>query len=61
VPAVPLLRLEFHRSQADGLLRQFDGVKASLICPSTTTISDLHNRPAATFEQWAKDHVAELR
>lgn len=43
------------------MLRYFAGVKAGKIYPPTPTVAEVLGRPARTFEQWAKDHVAALQ
>ncbi len=46
---------------ADSMLRYFAGVKAGKIYPPTATVAELLGRPARTFDEWVRDHVAELR
>lgn len=46
---------------ADSMLRYFAGVKAGQIYPPTGTVADVLGRPARTFDEWVRDHMAELR
>lgn len=49
-------------TQADGLMRYFDGgVKAGEIYPPTTIVSDLLGRPPRSFDDWLGDNAARLR
>lgn len=45
-------------TQADGLIRYFQGVKDGKIYPPTATIGELLGRPPRTFDDWLRDHVS---
>lgn len=42
----------------DTLLRYFGGVKAGRLETPLTTVADLLGRPARTFDDWLRDHLA---
>lgn len=47
-------------TQADGLMRYFEGVKDGKVYPPTTTMADLLGRPPRSFDDWVRDHVSAL-
>lgn len=49
------------RTQADGLLLYFGGVRAGEIYPPTSTVADLLGRPPRGFDAWVRDHDTLLR
>lgn len=47
-------------TQADGLVRYFEGAKAGKIYPPTATMGQLLGRPPRSFDDWVRDHVSAL-
>ena len=45
-------------TQADGLMRYFDGVKDGKIYPPTSTIAELLGRPPRSFDDWLRGHAS---
>lgn len=45
-------------TQAEGLMRYFEGVKDGKIYPPTSTIAELLGRPPRNFDDWLRDHAS---
>jgi uncharacterized protein YbjT (DUF2867 family) len=45
-------------TQADGLMRYFDGVKDGKIYPPTSTIKEVLGRAPRSFDDWLRDHAS---
>lgn len=45
-------------TQAEGLMRYFEGVKDGKIYPPTSTIAELLGRPPRSFDDWLRDHAS---
>ena len=47
-------------TQADGLMRYFEGAKDGKIYPPTLTMAELLGRAPRSFDDWVRDHVSAL-
>ena len=45
-------------TQADGLMRYFEGVKNGKVYPPTSTMADLLGRAPRSFDDWLRDHAS---